>query len=54
MNPKKLRQLKKATKKARTTAPAPYIAQLTRYRDLFDKVPQVKYLLNLRWEGVPV
>lgn len=46
MNPKKLRQLKKATKKARTTAPAPYIAQLTRYRDLFDKVPQVKYLLN--------
>lgn len=46
MNPKKLRQLKKATKKARTTAPTPYIAQLTRYRDLFDKVPQVKYLLN--------
>ena len=46
MNPKKLRQLKKATKKARASAPAPYIAQLTRYRDLFDEVPQVKYLLN--------
>lgn len=46
MNPKKLRQLKKATKKARSNSPAPYIEQLTHYRDLFDAVPQVKYLLN--------
>ncbi len=46
MNPKKLRQLKKATKKARSNSPAPYIEQLTHYRGLFDAVPQVKYLLN--------
>lgn len=46
MNPKKLRQLKKATKKAHSNSPAPYIEQLTHYRDLFDAVPQVKYLLN--------
>lgn len=47
MNPKKLKKLKKRVKKAhQAVQTAPYIAELTRYRDLFDDFPPIKYLIN--------
>ncbi|MFC6294892.1 SAM-dependent methyltransferase [Lactiplantibacillus daoliensis] len=45
MNPKKLKQLKKRTKKQSTKA-APYIEQLNHYRELFKDDPQILVLLN--------
>lgn len=47
MNPKKLKKLKKRVKKAqRVVQVAPYIDELTRYRNLFDDFPPIKYLIN--------
>lgn len=45
MNPKKLKQLKKRTKK-QSTKVAPYIEQLSHYRELFKDDPQILVLLN--------
>lgn len=47
MNPKKLKQLKKRVKKVQQAVnEPPYIQALTKYRDLFDGFPPVKYLIN--------
>lgn len=47
MNPKKLRKLKKRVKKAQHTVhQSPYIAELTRDRELFSDFPPVVYLIN--------
>ena len=47
MNPKQLKKLKKRVKKAhQVVAEPPYIKQLTTYRDLFDRFPEIKFLIN--------
>lgn len=47
MNPKQLKRLKKRVKKAhRTVQQSPYIAELTRDRELFNDFPPVTYLIN--------
>ncbi|MBB1079489.1 SAM-dependent methyltransferase [Limosilactobacillus sp. STM2_1] len=47
MNPKKLKQLKKRVKKTHQAVKEPiYIQELTHYRDLFEKFPPIKYLIN--------
>ena len=43
MKKKQLKKLKQHVKKHR---PAPYIAQLTQYGELFDPFPVIKYLVN--------
>ena len=43
MKKKQLKKLKQHVKKHR---PAPYIAQLTQYGELFDSFPAIKYLVN--------
>lgn len=47
MNPKKLKKIKKRVKKAhQAVQTAPYIQELTQYRELFDDFPSIKYLIN--------
>lgn len=47
MKLKKKKQLKKRLEKLhRQSKSAPYIQQLKRYADLFDNVPEVKFLIN--------
>lgn len=47
MNPKKLKKLKKRVKKAQQAVhQAPYISELMHDRDLFDDLPEIKYLIN--------
>lgn len=43
MNPKKLKQLKK---RARQQATAPYIQQMTKFRDLFKSDPKILVMIN--------
>lgn len=48
MNPKKLKQLKKQHRKATSTIrQTDYIQQLSKYADLFQDFPRIKYLINL-------
>lgn len=47
MNPKQLKKLKKQVKKAKKITKQPaYITELTKYRDLFDSFPEIKFLIN--------
>ena len=47
MNPKKLKQLKKRVKKVQQAAKTvPYTQELEGYRELFDDLPAIKYLIN--------
>lgn len=47
MNQKQLKKLKKRVKKAQqVVSQPPYIKQLLTYRDLFDRFPEIKFLIN--------
>lgn len=46
MNPKQRKKLKKIIKTHKKSMPSSYIQQLTKYAELFDGIPAVKYLIN--------